>query len=267
MAFFDTVLVLFLLSMLWAATMIVTTVFHEAGHALSGWALGDTPTLYHNWVQNGDTQGWVRLTVTAAGPMASLIQGVVFAISFALMQGGMATGTSRFVVLNLACLGFSTAFGYLLITPLPGAGDMNKIAGILQLGLVWQMLLAVAGALLLTGLAKYAGNAYQTLNPFEMASQRAGLFLFSVVPWLVAAVFLTVLNGNSQDVIVRFFPFSIGFFVLIAVADGPGNQGPGADPVGWSWAQFALAAGLLLATSAAYIRLKHGITLGIPSGS
>ena len=112
--------------LLYIAAYLLTIVLHEVGHATMALALGDHPVLYNTSVQNTNQQlsSRAHVLIAAAGPLLSLLQGVVLLL---LVRRGRGAGPSALFWLYMSVFGLINFFGYLMIAPLVKGGDTGQV--------------------------------------------------------------------------------------------------------------------------------------------
>lgn len=115
---------------LYALAFFLTQVLHELGHAVAGALVGSEPVLHTAFVehlQQVSAQG--RLIHSAAGPVVSLVQGLLF---LALLR----LGSPPAVKLGLAWMsyhGLINVVGYLFSGAFAPGGDIGKVWMLLEL--------------------------------------------------------------------------------------------------------------------------------------
>ncbi|WP_137128607.1 hypothetical protein [Rhizobium sp. FY34] len=217
----DTLIWLCYLSAIYTCCVLATLVIHELGHALAAHWLGVEYSMSLTSVISDGGTDVRRAMIAAAGPMLSLLQGVL-ALVFLLLAARNSALLAQFGLV-MAALGFSTAFGYLLTTPFISTGDLGKVANLLQFPLWLRILLGVVGALALTVLARWSGHAQLALLPPDWRGMPAStaFLLGGVVPWLVSIPVVLALMWPPPALLSLLFPFFAGYYLLIAWFDGP----------------------------------------------
>jgi len=138
-----------------ASAELVTAALHEAGHGLAAQSLGFSPRVYAFYENNPSGTTAQDIIILCAGPLASLLLGVLFYLWY--RSGKVCYGFGRLVLFWLAWVGVSTFVNYLMVTPFLSAGDTAKIAdrlgwpawprfGVSALAIVCVVLLAPAAA-------------------------------------------------------------------------------------------------------------------------
>lgn len=122
---------------------ILNTTIHEGAHAVVAKILGLDPVLHHNYVSStGSEQLPVNLTILtpAAGPIASLIQALIF---LWLLRTTQRKSLLTLFYLWMSVLGFINIGGYLMLTPLVPYGDTGRVFAMLNSPMWLQWLIAI----------------------------------------------------------------------------------------------------------------------------
>jgi hypothetical protein len=142
----------FVLSLvIYVLAFLVTTILHEAAHAVVSLAVGGRPVLHHVYVAHTGLEGGKQAVVSAAGPLMSLVQGGVL---LAILRYVPATPSAIRLALVWLCIhGLVGFFGYLVTTPFVRNADLGKVAAWLEVPAVgrWAMLAAGLGAVTYIG--------------------------------------------------------------------------------------------------------------------
>ena len=146
------------------SAFIVTTIFHEFGHYLSYSFFGYEVTLFHNFVQTTHQNPDNNITIisAAAGPVFSLVQGLVFA--FFIFKHKSNSSNTLFM-LWLSLLGFVNFFGYLLMTPFTTTGDTGKIALLLDVNFSLRIVIAVIALFVLLWIISKVAICFNNFIP------------------------------------------------------------------------------------------------------
>ena len=120
--------------------------------------------LYHNYVSAPDEELEIHIRITSilAGPIISLLQGILFGI---LMYSYHPKRIIHLLFLWLSLLGFVNFFGYLTLTPLSVAGDTGKVAEMLNIGMIWRVLIALGGILIFIIIILREGKLFSYFIP------------------------------------------------------------------------------------------------------
>ena len=201
------------------AAFIMTTIIHEGGHYVSYALFGENPTLFHNYVQTSaqSMDVHVRVTSAMAGPLISLVQGLVF--GYVVTREKRNTPTAL-LFLWLSLLGFVNFFGYLVMTPFTTTGDTGKVAELLNMDDSIRIAIAVIGfaVLLVTifRIARYFAHFIPVQNDEELKTKYVYRLMFfpivlgSLVNALLAfpavAILSIIYPATSSYVIMSSFP-------------------------------------------------------------
>ena len=137
--------------LIFVLSFILNTSIHEGAHALMGKIFGLTTVLHHNYVSTGGEETsslFVRVMVPAAGPLMSLLQGIIFLI---LLRTRKQKSLITLFYLWMSVFGFINVGGYLMMTPLFAYGDTGKVFTLLNSPpwLMWLVALAALIALMM----------------------------------------------------------------------------------------------------------------------
>jgi hypothetical protein len=251
-------------TMMFVLAFCVTTMLHEFAHGFVSLALGGRAVVYTTYVRHGPLAPRQRALTSAAGPLTSLLQGVVAVL--ALPESGPAT--VRLFVLWLALHGFVNFFGYLITAPFEPTADVGKILGIvgggrrtafgiLAIGLAANIAIGVLSARSLLELAP----GQDSLSPGVARSLH--MLLIAVAPWIVGAFVVTFVRRPAPHRASMRYPFFSGFFTLAALAEADGVTAVRASPdawdglVWWPW---------LIAVAALAILFRTVLARGVPLG-
>lgn len=175
---------------------LITTFIHEFGHFLSYYLFGAHPVLYHNYVQTSDQQlsMGIRIISALAGPVISLLQGIVLGVVGTRRPGNKA---GDLLWLWLSLLGFVNFFGYLMLTPLSTTGDTGKVAELLQIPYLFRIFIAVAGVAILIVIVVKMGKRFANFIPGENEVVARKKYVNSIL-------FYPILAGSAINVILAF---------------------------------------------------------------
>lgn len=208
----------------------MTAALHEAGHGLAAQFLGFSPHIYAFYENNPSGDARETLTILAAGPIASLVLGILFWVWY--RRSKPRYGYARLLLLWLALLGVMEFVNYLIVTPWLSAGDTAQFADVLRWTLGARYGLTAVGVALVVMLAKPAADAMLALAPRSIAldSPRARRrFIRSSLYWpLLAGVALTALAGiGSRPVYVAYGLLgAFGNIDIVAAALSPNGVPP-----------------------------------------
>ena len=166
-------------SLAFTVAFFLTTIIHEFGHFLSYFISGAHPVIYHNYVSasDDDLNIHIRIISILAGPIISLLQGILFGLI-------VTTSSKRSIVhlfyFWLSLLGFVNFFGYLMMTPISDVGDTGKAAEMLQIGNLWRLLIAIAGFMILIWIILRMGKYFSYFIPSgkDLAERRKYVYYF-----------------------------------------------------------------------------------------
>lgn len=178
------------------SAFILTTIIHESGHFISYYLFDAQPILYHNYVQTPDQHLSMHIIIISAlaGPVISLIQGIIFAMIVARKPDNSA---KDLVFLWLSLVGFINFFGYLMLTPISTKGDTGKVAEILQLPYLYRIILAVLGVAVLVFIVIKIGRYFSNFIPNEIELSKKGKYVN-------ALVLFPILAGSMVNVLLAF---------------------------------------------------------------
>lgn len=109
-----------------AGAFAITTFLHEGAHAITAYFAGAEPTLFHSYVSYNESgvPKTAQLAITAAGPLASLLQGMVF---FRLARTRLLPDWTSLFLIWLSVCGMVVFLGYIMAAPFFSYGDTGKI--------------------------------------------------------------------------------------------------------------------------------------------
>ncbi|MEZ4879794.1 MAG: hypothetical protein R2801_06495, partial [Chitinophagales bacterium] len=105
---------------------LLVTIIHEFGHYIVAQYFGFHPSLHHNYVNFNETIGTdtQNTIVAAAGPIISLIQGIIaLIIAIKIIKPSL----FKLFMQWFGMQGLLTFMGYFLIAPFATEGDTGKI--------------------------------------------------------------------------------------------------------------------------------------------
>lgn len=121
----------------------VNSLLHEGAHAVAGLALGLTPTISPFNVEYAeDGTGSQRIITAAAGPVFSLVMGLVLMVA----ARSWGQGVVRLFWMWLPFMGVMNFVGYCFIAPFAHAGDTGQILERLHAPLPVSILVGLIGA-------------------------------------------------------------------------------------------------------------------------
>ena len=206
-------------TILYVIAFLLTTVFHEYGHAITGLINGSQPVLHHNYVEHlsiSGLSGSKRVMIALAGPLTSLLQGVLIGLVYLKSKKDRLL---RLFWLWLSVLGFSNFFGYLMTGPLFQEGDIGKVFLLLRLPIYLQILIAVIGMAILFFIAfkitrPFLKFSYQPEWLADPVSRKDFAFKIIILPWIMGALIVSILYLPVIALISIIYPFSSGMIFI-----------------------------------------------------
>ena len=178
------------------SAFIITTVIHESGHFILYFIFGAHPVLHHNFVQtlNPSISSNALIISGLAGPVISLVQGIILGTYLIKKPGN----SDRYLLLLWLCLlGFINFFGYLMLTPISKKGDTGKVAEMLGISSVLQIIIAVIGLLALILIVIKMGKYFANFIPANTDKIKKGKYINSMVMFPIMA-------GNIVNILLAF---------------------------------------------------------------
>jgi hypothetical protein len=186
----------------YATASLITVTLHEFGHGLAARLYGFHPTVYGLHEEDVAASPIHVAVIAAAGPVASLLLGLVFLAIHKRMRG---QGFPRYLTLWLGLLGIALFMGYLLTPPFYTKGDVYRVLASLNLASpMFLGISALCGAVGIVQLARIGlprllalTNSLQPLRPQMMALGFLAWVLGSVLvllamcpqlPWMLVAI-------------------------------------------------------------------------------
>ncbi|MBX2905076.1 MAG: hypothetical protein KF744_03505 [Taibaiella sp.] len=193
-------------------TNITEMTLHECGHFVAGILTGDTPILYHNAVRHAteliSKNG--RIIIAAAGPIMSLIIGLLFA--FLLRSRKQADAIGLFY-LEMSVFGFIGVLGYTMVAPFFTYGDTGFVFRALDFP-VW-LILAISLLsigilfLVLKSLAPYFVSFMSFTEGESVQTRRPVVAAMISIPVLFGTLITTLLNLPSPTPLSLIAPICI----------------------------------------------------------
>jgi hypothetical protein len=167
----------------------IVIIAHESAHALAAAALGFSSTLFNFWVDHHFAGATVvlRAIVGAAGPLASLVLGVVAALAYRVVRR-TAAGVP---LLLLAANGVSNFFGNLMSAAF--VGDFSNAAQALAVPVPFRYGVAVLGAIGVGATLFIAGRELRRWTSPGTSRLMAATGTI-IVPVVVGTLFVIVIN-------------------------------------------------------------------------
>ncbi len=205
---------------IYVLAFLLTTVLHEVGHALTSYLLGGKPVLHHVFVEHEEIEGGARAIVSAAGPLVSLVQGVV--LLGVLRSISAAPSALRLAIIWLCIHGLVNFFGYLITTPFVESADLGKIATYLELPMIVRWGLFGSGITAITVIGLWAREPLLAfvVDPATLVDAGARsrhMMAIGVAPWLLGGLVIGAFSWPSPHWITFVYPFFAGFFLIVSV--------------------------------------------------
>ena len=141
-----------------SSAFIFTIIFHELAHYVTALILGYEAIIFHNRVvYEMLSSPEDELGIAAAGPIFSLVQGVV---AYNSVKRFPPNGFSLWL-LWMGISGILTFMGYLMIAPLVQVGDTGKVFSILGVPPMIQIGLAILSAIALTIIFIFSARMFE----------------------------------------------------------------------------------------------------------
>ncbi len=206
-------------AILYVIAFLLTTIFHELGHALAGAHFGSQPVLHHNYVDYhaiNQLPAIKKVYIALAGPLVSLLQGILAGWLFLKIKKQT---LSKLFLLWFSILGLANFFGYLMTGPIFQEGDIGKVYQLLHTPFILQIIIAVAGAVILFYAAfqltvPYLQFSYQPIWVSNAKSRKQFALHIIIFPWLIGATIVTVLYLPVIAVVSIIYPFTSGMIFI-----------------------------------------------------
>jgi len=201
---------------LYLLAFLMTTVLHEAAHAVVSALLGGKPVMHHVYVRQQLTGGAPAVWVAAAGPIFSLLQGLFVGLALPLLS--RRPPALRLFGLWMCIHGLINFSGYLLTAPLT-VGDVSKVATLLALPAAARWVLfgvgvvgvLSVGALATTPLLRFAPQPQLVTEPRGRARSIVAL---GVWPWLLGGAGAALVSLPDAPWISFAYQWLAGFFLI-----------------------------------------------------
>ncbi len=204
---------------LYVIAFLLTTIIHEFGHAIIGLINGSKPILHHNYVEHLNSNNLLllqKVSISLAGPLISLIQGLLIGSLFIKTQKH---SLYKLFLLWFSILGLTNFFGYLMTGPIFQKGDIGKVFLLLNTPLILQIIIAFIGAALLF----YMG--YKLTIPFlefsnnekcisDAKSRENYAFKIIIIPWIIGATIVTILYLPVIAIVSIIYPLTSGMIFI-----------------------------------------------------
>ncbi len=178
------------------SAFVLTTFIHEFGHYISYLLFGANPTLFHNYVQTPEQplDIHVKIISALAGPVFSLIQGIVVGI---IVSKGQKNTAKFLFFLWLSLLGYINFFGYLLMTPLSTVGDTGKVAELLNIEYSIRILIAIVGLAILIWIILKTAKYFSNFIPAGQDMKQKSKYVYRIM-------FFPIMIGSVINMLLAF---------------------------------------------------------------
>ena len=211
--------IIFEATVMFALALTITTILHELAHALAGVALGSQPILHDTFVEHHDLSPGGEALTAVAGPLFSLIQGVLFFLVLPKMHPF--SSLAQQFVLWMAIHGLVNFFGYLINAPFAPHGDIGAVARYLELPRTVQFLLLAAGVAANILIGIIATKPLLELAPspelISASSARMDYVMHAAIaPWLLGAAIVILVRYPPRFAITVIYPAVSGLFAIVS---------------------------------------------------
>ena len=228
---------------------------HEAAHAIAGYMLGFSSTLYQMWVNPDAAAATPRqvVAIAVAGPIFSLILGLISCVLYLRRYSRRPSGL---LFLMLAIVGF-----YLFLGPVAAAafgGDFNVALRSAGASKLLMNVISVVGVLLLPTVMYFMGKELSSWAPPWFSRSKAALCT-TVGPWLIGTFLVTLIYLPLPKFLIgpNFVGSAFWAFAVIG-ASLPKRTIPAVRPI------YSLTQADLIVTAAALLMVRflvHGVRL------
>ena len=206
-------------AVLYILAFLLTTILHELAHAIIGLLNHSDPVLYHNAVHHLSTDSLSisqKVLIALAGPVASLVQGVIIGIIYLKSQK---QGLIRLFLLWFSVLGFSNFLGYLMTGPIFSKGDIGKVFLLLGTPLLIQIIIAIIGAAILVYIAykltaPLLNFSYEQQWVDNKQARKNFSFHVIILPWLIGSFSVTLLYLPVVAIVSIIYPITSGMIFI-----------------------------------------------------
>lgn len=191
----------------YTAAFLLTTLVHELGHALVSKVLGGQPMLYNTHVENLALHlpASTEVAIALAGPLFSLVQGVVF---MGWAWGRRGSGDAALWRLYLGLFGLINFMGYLLIGPVVPYGDIGQVEAIWQVPVWATVTVAVLAGVGVQWVVGRTAPLFLDFGQGGLTRPLRGQMMQGLiaVPWLLGSVLITALSWPLPTPISLIYP-------------------------------------------------------------
>ncbi|HEX5170697.1 MAG TPA: M50 family metallopeptidase [Cyclobacteriaceae bacterium] len=206
-------------ALIYILCFMVNTGVHEGAHAVAAKLTGLHPILHHNYVSTSGEDSaslFVKVLTPAAGPLMSLLQGILFLL---LLRTSPRKSLTTLFYLWMSVMGFINIGGYLMLTPLVDYGDTGRVFTLFGSPQWLKWIIAFAG---LFGLIKLvlqftrdfenqipAAFLHQSFKPGRLAN------LLIAYPVLIGIPLTTLISLPAPTFISILYPTTSPFIIFM----------------------------------------------------
>lgn len=218
----------------YASAALITVTLHEFAHGAAAVLLGLRPTVYGLHEEDVASGGAQAGMIAGAGPVASLVLGLIFLALHKRLRG---QGFARYLTFWLGLLGIAVCMGYLLTPPFYQEGDVYKVLA--SMGATTPVFMGLVFLLGGVGFIQVAWIGFPRL--LEMtdsdAPLRPQMMASSMLAWLVGSgLVLLAMVPQVPLMLVAIGTFAPLMNFFAARRDKTQGYGePGAQPVISLW--------------------------------
>jgi len=193
-------------------TNITEMTLHECGHFVAGLLTGDQPVLYHNAVKHATNLVTKndRIVSAAAGPLVSLVAGIVFMMLLKTRKKADAMGL---FYLEMSVFGFIGVLGYTMVAPFFTYGDTGFVFRALDFPMWLILAISIFSIALLFLLLKTLAPYFVSFMRFEegesVQTRRPVVAAMISLPVLFGTFITTLLNLPSPTPLSLIAPICI----------------------------------------------------------
>ncbi|MGA2166836.1 MAG: hypothetical protein ABSG62_01405 [Terracidiphilus sp.] len=213
----------------YGAAALITVTLHEFAHGVTARMFGLHPTVYGLREEDIANAGVRAAVIAGAGPVASLVLGVIFLMVHKRLRG---QSFGRYLMLWLGLLGMAVFMGYLVTPPFYKNGDVYKVLASLGMAspvFLWLSLLM--GGIGIVQLARTGLPCLLNLTNSDVAL-RPQMMASGMLAWVVgSALVLLAMTPQLPLMLVAIGTFVPLMNLFAARRDKTEPYGePGAEP-------------------------------------
>ena len=177
-------------TLIYISTALLTLVIHEAGHFIVESIWHFDAIMHPNYGSySGFASDFQKIVIAAAGPLTSLLQGVVF---FAVIIYKREKDIFSLIALWLSLHGFVLFFGYLISAPFFIYGDTGQVFYMMKMPLINKVVISILSVFALLRILNALSNEFQWYGAeIRNAAVRAKkLILFPILSGGIAVILL-----------------------------------------------------------------------------